>query len=457
MSIVKAYALPHPPLAIPEIGKGDEKKIVSTIDSFSSVAEEIASLAPDTIIFITPHNVNYSDYFHISPGTSAKGDFRQFNAKNVSFDIEYDDIFINRLIDITSDYNLPIGTLGETNKKLDHGVMVPLYFINKKYSDFKIVRISQSGLDCINHYNLGTAIQRTAEETGLRTIVIASGDLSHKLENSPYGTVEEGIVFDKKIIEIFENCELIDMFSIPEDLRNKAAECGYNSFVVMVGSLNNKRVTSKLLSYEGPFGVGYAAATFTPIYTDMCMNRLERFMDKETKKNLSSIDRYCRLAKESLEYTLKNSKILPTPNDIDKELLNQKAGVFVTIYKYGNLRGCIGTIYPTKKNIAEEIITNAVSAGTNDYRFEPIQLEELSLLTYKVDVLCEPEEVFDLSQLDIKRYGVIVTRGRQKGLLLPNLEGVDSVKEQISIAKSKAGLPDTAEVKIERFEVVRHE
>ena len=123
----------------------------------------------------------------------------------------------------------------------------------------------------------------------------------------------------------------------------------------------------------------------------------------------------------------------------------------------GKLRGCIGTIAPVRGSVAEEIIENAVSAAVRDPRFHAVEPEELERLVYSVDVLGETETIDSPEELDVKRYGVVVSRGRRRGLLLPNLEGVDTVEEQIDIARRKAGIPEDAEdIRLERFEVVRH-
>lgn len=139
-----------------------------------------------------------------------------------------------------------------------------------------------------------------------------------------------------------------------------------------------------------------------------------------------------------------------------KKCLRIKQGVFCSIHKDGRLRGCIGTIGPTKENIAQEIVANAISAATRDPRFDPIQKHELAKLSYSVDVLSKPEKIDSRDQLDVKRYGVIVTHNEKRGLLLPNLDGVDTVSEQIAIAKQKAGIWDDEPVELQRFEVVRH-
>ena len=165
---------------------------------------------------------------------------------------------------------------------------------------------------------------------------------------------------------------------------------------------------------------------------------------------------YVKLARETIENYIKQGKTITLPPDLPEEMINQKAGVFVSLKKFGDLRGCIGTFMPTQENIAQEIIRNAISAAVDDPRFSPVNASELEDLSISVDVLSAPEEVKDTSQLDPKKYGVIVSSGYKKGLLLPDLEGVDTVEYQINIAKRKAGIYPDEKVKLYRFEVKRY-
>ena len=165
---------------------------------------------------------------------------------------------------------------------------------------------------------------------------------------------------------------------------------------------------------------------------------------------------YVKLARETIENYIKQGKKITPPLGLPEEMINQKAGVFVSLKKFGDLRGCIGTFMPTQENIAQEIIKNAISAAVDDPRFSPVNSSELDDLTISVDVLTAPEEVKDISQLDPKKYGVIVSSGYKKGLLLPDLEGVDTVEYQIEIAKRKAGIYPDEKVKLYRFEVKRY-
>ena len=164
---------------------------------------------------------------------------------------------------------------------------------------------------------------------------------------------------------------------------------------------------------------------------------------------------HVELAKETIDAYIKTGKAIKAPSDLSDELKG-RAGVFVSIKKFGQLRGCIGTFEPTKKNIAQEIIQNAISASTRDPRFPAVREEELSDLTISVDVLSSPEPVSSADELDPKRYGVIVRSGRKRGLLLPDLEGVDTVEQQVLITKRKADIADDEEVDLYRFEVTRH-
>jgi len=166
-----------------------------------------------------------------------------------------------------------------------------------------------------------------------------------------------------------------------------------------------------------------------------------------------------RLAQETVESYIKQNKTpklkeLLASGELTPEM-EERAGVFVSIKKFGELRGCIGTFGPTKETVAEEIISNAISSATRDPRFPPVNADELPHLSYSVDVLTKPEQVKDQSQLDPKKYGIIVERGGRRGLLLPDLEGVNTVDDQINICRHKAGIHPYDPVKLYRFEVRR--
>jgi len=461
MGLELAFLFPHPPLAVPEVGRGKEAEIQNTLDAFDAAAREIAAASPDTVIFITPHSAMYADYFHISPGKGAKGDLGRFAAGNVRFEARYDGELISAIIRLAEQGGIEAGFLGEKEKALDHGTMIPMWFINRHFDSYMTVRISQSGMGAAEHYHLGQLIARAAEESGRRAVLIASGDLSHKLTaDGSYGYSPGGPEFDKRVTRALADGDFSALFSISDGLRESAAECGYGSIMTLAGCFDRRGVEASLLSYEGPFGVGYAVARFfagKPDGDRAFLDIYEKGLAKEREERIAPEDPFCSLARASLEYTLKHGEVMPLPDGLDAEMTEVRAGVFVSFHRDSQLRGCIGTISPTTNCVAAEIIQNAVSAGLEDSRFSPVSAKELSLMDCKVDVLMPPEAVADESELDVKRFGVIVSSGFRRGLLLPDLEGVDSVKQQISIAKSKAGISESAPVKLERFEVIRHE
>ncbi|MCR5332247.1 MAG: AmmeMemoRadiSam system protein A [Lachnospiraceae bacterium] len=464
MSIIAAFMVPHPPMIIPQVGKGGEKQVRKTTDSYMRVAGEIAGLKPDTIIISSPHSVMYSDYFHISPGKTAHGSFSEFGAPDVRFDVEYDTEFVDCLSGLAADRHFPAGTLGEKNRALDHGTMVPLYFIMQKYRDFRLVRTGLSGLDLPMHYEYGMMIRDTAERLGRRVVYIASGDLSHKLQSyGPYGFAEEGPEYDARIMDVCGNARFGELFDFSESFCEKAAECGHRSFVIMAGALDGVRVKPQQLSHEDVTGVGYGICTFYPDETDASVCGEREFLklrleaeEKELTAGREKSDVYVRLARASAEYYVKNRKVMKMPDWVPPELLESRSGVFVSVHKHDRLRGCIGTFLPTRKNLAEEIIQNAVSAVSDDPRFDPVEEDELKWLDINVDVLSTPEQIESKDDLDVKKYGVIVQCGSKRGLLLPDLDGVDTVDRQISIAMRKANIAPGSSIDLYRFEVVRH-
>lgn len=461
MAVRGAVMVPHPPLIIPAVGRGSEKEIRETVEAYDKAAQRMASLKPETVVVISPHSVMYADYIHISPGQGASGDFGRFRAPEVSICAEYDVDFVRELCRKAKEQGLAAGTEGGRAPHLDHGTMIPLYFFGRYQTDYRLVRIGISGLPAEDHYRLGQCIRDTAEKLGRRTVVIGSGDLSHKLkEDGPYGYSSEGPVYDKKIMDVMGRGVFGELFRFGETFCEKAAECGHRSFLIMAGAMDGCSVEAEALSYEGPFGVGYGICTYEVCGKDPKRDFLDQYEEEKREKASEKRrreDAYVSLARKSTEYYVRTGEILRVPEGLPQELYDRRAGAFVSLKTDGRLRGCIGTISAVRDSLAEEIIENAVSAASRDPRFEAVRPEELEQLEYSVDVLGDAEVIGGPEELDVKRYGVIVSRGYRRGLLLPDLEGVDTVEEQIAIAKRKAGIPEDAEdVRLERFEVVRH-
>ncbi len=472
MSIQAAYVVPHPPLIIPSVGRGEERGIQKTIDAYKEIARRVVTHRPEAIIVSSPHAPLYRDGFHITTDTLLSGSMESFRAPQTKIEVDIDVALTQSIIQEATRSALDIVPSSWRDHEMDHATFIPLHFIEQSYKEagvvpnFRVVRVGLSGLSADVHRQFGHVLSSAVDATKRRCIYIASGDLSHKLKtDGPYGFAPEGPKLDHRLCELFQSGALEDLFELDEDFCDRAAECGVRSFQIMAGVLEMQSsetfashslqsssfglYSAELLSYEGPFGVGYAVAAFEKHNSSSC-----------------SIDPYVALARASVESFVRDGKPLLLADYLKEhhlnkrlshELLETRAGVFVSLHEQGQLRGCIGTIMSTTDCIAEEIIQNAISACSRDPRFPAVKECELDLLDISVDVLSEAEPITSEEELDPQRYGVIVTKGFRRGLLLPNLEGVDTVTQQVSIAKQKAGIhADEHDVELERFEVVRH-
>ena len=461
MSVVGAVMVPHPPILLPEVGRGEEKKIAASDRAYREAAAFIAALRPDTLILSSPHAEMYADYFHISPGRGARGDMGQFRAPQLRFDVSYDTAFTEALSELADREGFPAGPLGRRNAALDHGTMIPIYYVNQCFTDYRLVRIGLSGLPLSDHYRLGQMVQRVAEELDRRVVFIGSGDLSHKLlEAGPYGYVPEGPAYDERIMDVMGRAAFDELLDFGESFCEKAAECGHRSFCIMAGALDGKSVEAQSLSHEGTFGVGYGICTYRVTGGDPERQMLRKWEERRTRaltEQREAEDPWVRLARAEVEAWVRTRGRVRLPENLPAEMLTKRAGVFVSLRKEGRLRGCIGTIEPVRRCVAEEIVENAISASSRDPRFSPVRTEELDALEISVDVLAPPEKIRSVDELDVGRYGVIVSKGGRRGLLLPNLDGVDTPEQQVSIALRKAGLSEREKnFELERFEVVRH-
>ena len=436
--IVYGCIVPHPPLLVPEVGGGREIEISATTKAMKELARRLAEKRPETVIVISPHGTMLYDSMGIATAGSLRGTMRDWGARSADHDFENDPDMVAALQAEVSASGIPLDSIGDREYNLDHGVMVPIYFLIEGMKGVPLVPLTFSMLPLSTHFSFGQAIRRAAERMEKRIAIVASGDLSHRLiRDAPAGYDPMGEVFDKTLIEAIQSYDVPAILNLDEQLIDRAGECGLRSIVILLGALDGLEVKTDVLSYEGPFGVGYLVASF-----DVKEAEGER-MHPLTK-----------LAKDTVEGYVRDSK-LPQPSELTPEMRG-KAGVFVSIKKHGQLRGCIGTFEPDKSNVAQEIISNAVSSAIRDPRFLPVVAEELPDLTYSVDVLTTPEPVESEKELDPKRYGVIVECGKRHGLLLPDLVGVDTVEQQIDICRQKAGILPDEPVKLYRFEVKRY-
>ena len=432
--IVFGCIVPHPPLLVPDVGGGREREIWATTEAMERLTEKLARHRPETVFIISPHGAYYHNAMGVATAKSSQGNMRSWGARGPDYHFDNDLEAVAALEQEAKAANIPLRSIGERAYELDHGVLVPIYFLVKGMEGATLVPLTFSWLPLQAHFAFGQAMRRAAEKIGKRVAIIASGDLSHRLiPSAPAGYHPDGQVFDEKLTAAIEAYDVKAIMTMDEELVEHAGECGLRSIVILLGALEGLAVKSEVLSYEGPFGVGYLVASF------------------EVGNPMHPL---VRLAKETVEIYVRAGKV-PTPKEFTPEM-RERAGVFVSLKVRGMLRGCIGTFEPVKANVAEETITNAISSATRDPRFPPVTPAELSDLDYSVDVLTRPEPVESKSDLDPVRYGVIVECGGRRGLLLPDLEGVNTVEDQIDICRSKAGILPDEPVKLYRFEVRRY-
>jgi AmmeMemoRadiSam system protein A/AmmeMemoRadiSam system protein B len=436
--IVFGCIVPHPPLLVPEVGGGREMEISATIYAMKELAQRLAAKRPETVVIISPHGKILHDSMGIASAAVLRGNMRNWGARSADHNFDNDPGFIAALQTEAGASDIPLDSIGDTEYNLDHGVMVPVYFLIEGMYGVPLVPLTFSMLPLSDHFTFGQAIKRAAERTGKRVAVIASGDLSHRLiPSAPAGYDPMGEVFDKKITEAVAAYDAQAILDLDGNLSDRAGECGLRSIVILLGALDGLKVKPDVLSYEGPFGVGYMVAA----------------LDVEESGG-EEMHPLTKLARDTVEGFVRDGKS-PRPEELTPEM-KEKAGVFVSIKKHGQLRGCIGTFEPKHPNVAGEIIDNAVSSATHDPRFPPVTPEELPDLSYSVDVLTRPEPAESEEELDPVRYGIIVESGKRRGLLLPDLEGVDTVEKQIDICRQKAGILPDEPVQLYRFEVKRY-
>ena len=315
----------------------------------------------------------------------------------------------------------------------EHSIEVQLPFIQYFKADIKFVPIILSHTNASVYRSIGRAIAKAIKDSGKEVVIAASGDMNHYESQKITHTKDRQAIESILKLEAGELLERVRDFNI--------SMCGYGTVASLIyaakefGSVRTELVkyqTSGDITRDYSSVVGYAGILIKGV--------------KESTQ--------VKLARETVESFIVRGEI-PHPKKISAEMQG-KAGVFVSLHKSDELRGCIGTIEPGEDNIAQEIIKNAISAATGDPRFFPVTAAELPELQYSVDVLTEPELVNSEKDLDPKRYGAIVESGWRRGLLLPDLEGVDTVEKQLEVCRMKAGIGPKEHVKLYRFEVKRY-
>lgn len=460
MSVLGAVLVPHAPTLIAQ-GKAaeDTQELAPLRESMELLGERIAILKPQTLVFVSPHGSCFTDAFAIKGVARLKG-FLPDGKLNLDVPCDLE------LVDTLSESARELGVTTfavraderrfEFSLELDHGVSVPLYFLQTKVSP-SIISVSTSDLGAHDHYRLGAAIQRASKMLKRAVVVIASGDLSHPESLEP-GQKDCGVeAFDSEVVENLRRGEFRKLLEMDSERVDRIGGCGIMPLMVLLGAFEGQEVLSEVLSYENPFGSGYLVAQVSPKGKARggLLAELASLETAETKRRRQGESPPAQLARQAVETYVRFGKVIKPLQDLP-EYMQKPGGVFVSLKTGRALRGCIGTVAATASSIAEEIVQNAVHSAARDPRFYPVEVAELDYLVYSVDILEEPEEIPDAGYLDHKKYGVYVKCGSRCGLLLPDIDGVNSVEEQLSIAKQKGDIADDEPAQLFRFQVTRY-
>ena len=396
---------------------------IRELDGILSIVD--AALA----IVISPHSPSSMTSLPIRRAARASGDLSRFRAPQVRVEAQVDVMLAAALVADGQRAGFSLTWAEETD--LDHGVVVPLHSLPRTMANKRCIFLGVSGWPLHRFIEFGAWLQTRLRDDS--AILIASGDLSHRLTpDAPYGFRPEGPVFDRLVIDALRGRHWDQIEGLDPDLVEQAGECGLRPLAILLGAGRAADLNSRVLSYEGPFGVGYPVVAFT------ASDGAKSTLDVQA------------LGRRAIDTYLRTRRLIEPPQPIPVEL-REPSAVFVTLRKDGELRGCVGSVRPTEATAAHELIRYAVASAVRDPRFDPVRLDEVGTLLIKVQLLDPPEQVSDISGLDPQTHGIIVRSGDRQALLLPGIDGIETPEQQILAACEKAGIDRHAPLQLERF------
>lgn len=452
---------PHPPIMVPAVGGSRATVTEASAQALRQAAGLLERFAPETLVIMSPHSPGFGDAFVVSTEERRAGDLGQFDAPSARRDTPGDPELAAAILCEAGDTGIPAVSREELGgfgtRALDHGVLVPLSFLDPE-GRYPTLDLAFTMMPAEVHAAFGHVVRRAAESLGRRIAFVASGDCAHRLtRDAPAGYSPRATEFDALLVRLIGAGDFAGLAAVDTGLREAAGECGWRSFLTLGGYLEGTDARPRVLAYEGPWGVGYLSAVFAPadVLAELPGGTVTPASGSKGGMKGDEESAVVRLARLTVEQVVRHGTV-PAAEPLTDPGLPARAGAFVTLHSGGQLRGCIGTIAPTQSTLAEEIVHNAVSAATQDPRFQQVAEHELDGLEIKVDVLHAPEPVSALDELDPRVYGCIVSCSGRRGLLLPDLEGVDTCEEQVSIAMRKGGIRPGEAISLERFKVDRY-
>ena len=427
MSGIVAGALTaHPPILLPEVGGAESQRVQATAHAMQEL-DAILVAAPATLaIVISPHSPSSMTSLPVRRATRVGGDLARFRAPQVRIEADVDLDLASKLV--ADGQRAGFALTWAEDSELDHGVVVPLHLLPRTMKSKHCVFLGVSGWPLQRFLAFGGWLQQWLQHRG--AILIASGDLSHRLTpDAPYGFRPEGPVFDRLVIDALRGHDWQRIEGVDPDLVEEAGECGLRPLAILLGAARAAGLTSQVLSYEGPFGVGYPVVAFTGARVVLDIQDLGR---------------------RAIETYLRSHQLIEPPEPIPMEWQAPSAA-FVTLRKNGAMRGCVGSTRPTEATAAHELIRYAIASAVRDPRFHPVRLDEVPLLSIRVQLLDPAEPITDITRIDPKTDGIIVRSGDRQALLLPGIEEIVTPEQQLRAACQKAGIDRHAALQVERF------
>ena len=454
-AIVFSGIAPHPPIMVPEVGGAASSEVRGSIKAMAELTRRIIESGAETVVLISPHAPLDPRAFVAYHSPRLYGDFANFRAANARVEFPLDEGMLAAIATSAAKQDYEVMKLA--NYALDHGSAVPLYFLDRNGWRGSVVALGYSFLGDEDHLKFGGCIRSAADAVGRPVAFVASGDLSHRLKpEAPAGYNPAAYRFDGELVAAIHDNSPDRIIDVDQELRRTAGECGYRSVLVALGATQALPHACEVLNYEAPFGVGYLVAQLTNAKLSAKHEGLDRHSTTPDREDTDLATELPALARLAIETFVRTGKKIAVPENAGA-FLSARAACFVSIKTHaGDLRGCIGTIEPRKEDLAEELIANAINAASRDPRFDPVSASELADLRYSVDILAAPEPA-SFADLNPHVYGVIVEdeSGTRRGLLLPDIAGVDTAQQQVQIAARKAGIPTGTPLKLSRFRVDR--
>jgi AmmeMemoRadiSam system protein A len=435
MSISCAVLMCHAPIVIPQIAGNQAGHCRTTTEAMRETARALVAHEPSLIVLISPHAPRRPRSIGITFDGTLSGDFERFGHAQVALELRGAPDAAQLIAEKA--HAEGISTHALAGRALDHGSMVPLFFVYEAGYRGAIVVTSLPYPGTEIEAALGHALREASRESVQRWAILASGDMSHRLtRDAPAGFAPRAREFDRGFTYALRHGDLRSAISADPELVELAAEDVVQSTAVAAAAVQYRAQGTRVFAYEAPFGVGYLEALL--FSQDATRGKLDAPPDVLVEIALQAIS--CALRGDA--YT---PPVLAPP-------WNEARAVFVTLRSpSGELRGCIGRTEPRFATLSEEVADCAVSAATRDARMPSVRAEELASLSVEVSVLGDPERIEDVTQLDPQRYGVVVEQGALRGVLLPEVEGVDSAERQLQIALRKAGIAAHSRYNVSRF------